>query len=47
MGDGSTGEEEETSEGGIEDRLEGLEMFGETEDDQVCEGVDSVECQIR
>ena len=30
----------ETGEGGVEVRLEGLKMFGVTEDDLICEGVD-------
>jgi hypothetical protein len=40
LGDGATAEEEKAGVGGIEGRLEGLEMFGVTEDDQDCEGVD-------
>ena len=32
LGDGSTGEEEETGDGVIEGRLEGFEVFGVTEE---------------
>ena len=40
LGDGSTGEEEETGDGVIEGRLEGFEVFGVTEEHEVREGVD-------
>ena len=40
LGDASTGDEEETGEGVVEVRLEGVEMFGVSEDDEVGEGVD-------
>ncbi len=38
--DGSTGEEEEAGDGVFENRLEGVEVFGVTEEDEVREGVD-------
>ena len=40
LGDGSTGEEEEVGDGVVDSRLEGVEVFGVTEEDEVGEGVD-------